>query len=123
MLKCVIYHLFRDSYKGALSLEEMAEVEEAAHEKAMGISLLINRDNEIRGILDGTILASRVSIFRSACGITATICDTHTVVSVSHAPTEASRAVSWGQGESVARGPSPHPPPPSIHPNPHPRRR
>ena len=52
----------RDSYKGALSVEEMAELEEMAREKAAGISLLIERDNEIRGIRDGTILAIRVSI-------------------------------------------------------------
>ena len=43
-------------------MEEMAELEEMAREKATGMSLLIERDNEIRGIRDGTIVSSRVSI-------------------------------------------------------------
>ena len=43
-------------------MEEMEELEETAREKAMGISLLLARDNEIKGIRDGTILATRVSL-------------------------------------------------------------
>ena len=42
-------------------MEEMAELEEMAREKTAGMSLLLKRDNEIRGIRDGTILASTVS--------------------------------------------------------------
>ena len=39
----------------------MAELEEAAREKTAGISLLLDRNNEIKGIRDGTILSSKVS--------------------------------------------------------------
>ena len=51
---------FRDSYKGALSEEEMEEVEKAAQEKAHEISILLARENEIKGIRDGTILSTKV---------------------------------------------------------------
>ena len=50
-------------------MEEMAELEEIARGKAAGIALLIERDNEIRGIRDGTILSSRVSIYQCTCSI------------------------------------------------------
>ena len=56
-----IFPSLRDSYRGGLSVEEMAELEEAAREKVTGISLLLDRDNEIKGIRDGTILSSKVS--------------------------------------------------------------
>lgn len=40
---------------------EMSELEETARKKAVGISLLIERDNEIRGIRNGIIQATKVS--------------------------------------------------------------
>ena len=54
----------REAYKGALSREEMTELEEMAREKSVGLSLLVERDNEIRGIQNGTILASKVRLSR-----------------------------------------------------------
>ena len=42
-------------------MEEMTELEDIAREKAAGMSLLVERDDEIRGTLNGTLLASRVS--------------------------------------------------------------
>ena len=48
-------------------MEEMAELEEAAREKARGISLLLARDNEIKGIRDGTITSSKVWKEYSVC--------------------------------------------------------
>lgn len=95
-------------------MEEMAELEETAREKAAGLSLLINRDNEIKGIRDGTILATRVSHPKRGylvCGC----------VSLKFSPPEASGTTSRGQGEGVARDPLPPPPSPSTYPNPHPR--
>jgi WD40 repeat protein len=49
----------QEAYKGALSVEEMTELEDIAREKVAGMSLLVEKDNEIRGILNGTVLASR----------------------------------------------------------------
>ena len=43
-------------------MEEMTELEDIAREKSAGMSLLVERDNEIRGILNGTVLASTVRL-------------------------------------------------------------
>ena len=51
-------------------MEEMTELEDLAREKAAGISLLVERDNEIKGILNGTILAPKVTPgFLSRCRV------------------------------------------------------
>lgn len=49
----------RDSYRGDLSAEEMAALEEAAQIKAMAISKITNREEEIIDIAEGLLLPSK----------------------------------------------------------------
>ncbi len=56
----------RDDYRGALSAEEMALLEEAGQRKALCLEAIAAREAEIRGIRDGDIKAStKVSRSRS----------------------------------------------------------
>ena len=112
MCVCVCVCLsHRDAYKGGLSAEEMAELEELANEKSAGMSLLVERDNEIRGIRDGTITSSKVSQHNTELSL----CRTLTVIKL-RPPLERGGAPSEGPGEGVAGGavsPSPSAPPAS----------
>lgn len=66
-----VFHC-RDSYQGALSEEEMVALEEAAKEKANALSVIQDREQEIRDIRDGKITANKVS---DKVTITLTICE------------------------------------------------
>ena len=50
----------RDSYKGALSQEEMELLEEASRKKTLALALLRERDQELEMIRDGQLTSSKV---------------------------------------------------------------
>ena len=53
-------HACRDSYYGDLSSDEVAMIEEAARMKMSDISMIRERENEIKAILQGSITTKKV---------------------------------------------------------------
>lgn len=53
-------YVCRDAYRGDLSREEMAALEEAARAKALALNTISNREKEILAIADGLLSSKQV---------------------------------------------------------------